>query len=269
MKKKETLFKAMVVLSFVVAMIVNTLSFVLPINGKTMTQISNSYPNLFAPADYTFSIWGIVYLLLLLFTFYQLRLLLGNKEEREILQPARIVSVTTNLLNAARLIAWHFDYLALSVMLIFVMLITLQIYGKLIRDEKLSSRETILLRLPFSIYYGWITVAAVASSFILMESVGWNGYGLPQMVWVVIVLIILTSATAFRTLQNRDIAFCITFIWSYIGILVRHVSKSHFNGAYPIIIITLVISVIVLTGCIGYLIADKKRIYDNIGLCEH
>lgn len=268
MKKKETLFKAMVVLSFVVAMIVNTLSFVLPINGKTMTQISNSYPNLFAPADYTFSIWGIIYLLLLIFTFYQQRLLLGNKEEREILQHARIVSVTTNLLNAAWLIAWHFDYLALSVMLISVILIILKIYGKLIRDAKLPCREIVLLRLPFSIYYGWTSISVVTSAFILMESVGWNGYGLPQMVWVVIALIALTAATVFRALRNRDIAFCITFIWSYIGILVRHISKSLLNGAYPLIIITVVIGVIVLTGCIGYLVSDKKRIYNNIGLCE-
>ena len=34
------------------------------INGKTIGEMSDKYSNLFTPAGYAFSIWGIIYLLL-------------------------------------------------------------------------------------------------------------------------------------------------------------------------------------------------------------
>ena len=38
--------------------------------GKTIGNVSNQYHNLFTPAGYAFSIWGIIYLLLLGFVIY-------------------------------------------------------------------------------------------------------------------------------------------------------------------------------------------------------
>jgi hypothetical protein len=51
-------------LGFVVVVVVNALATTIPLGGMTTGQLSDLYPNLFVPAGLTFSIWGLIYLLL-------------------------------------------------------------------------------------------------------------------------------------------------------------------------------------------------------------
>ena len=57
---------------FIGTVVVNTLAVTLPLNDKTTQQLSDQYPNLFVPAGLTFSIWGLIYILLAIFIVYQL-----------------------------------------------------------------------------------------------------------------------------------------------------------------------------------------------------
>ena len=57
--------------AFVLVLAMNTLSNVLPLNSQTMPEISAKYPSLFTPAGFTFSIWGVIYLGLMIFVIYQ------------------------------------------------------------------------------------------------------------------------------------------------------------------------------------------------------
>ena len=59
-------------IAFVITVYVNGLANAIPINGKTTGELSDLYPNLFVPIGFTFSIWGVIYLLLLVFIIYQL-----------------------------------------------------------------------------------------------------------------------------------------------------------------------------------------------------
>jgi hypothetical protein len=71
MKKFRTLAIANF-LGFVSTVVFNWLAIGLPINGKTTGELSDMYPNLFVPAGITFSIWGVIYLLLFVFVVFQL-----------------------------------------------------------------------------------------------------------------------------------------------------------------------------------------------------
>ncbi|MDZ7837626.1 MAG: hypothetical protein U5N58_06550 [Actinomycetota bacterium] len=51
---------------------VNALANILPINNKATGELSDQYPNLFVPAGLTFSIWGLIYILLAIFIVYQI-----------------------------------------------------------------------------------------------------------------------------------------------------------------------------------------------------
>lgn len=53
-------------------LVVNYLAVALPLGGMTTGALSDLYPNLFVPAALTFSIWGLIYLLLLGFVVWQL-----------------------------------------------------------------------------------------------------------------------------------------------------------------------------------------------------
>lgn len=59
MKKSNPLStKILVVVTFAAMLTANALANILPINGKSTGEVSDSYSNLFAPAGVTFSIWG-------------------------------------------------------------------------------------------------------------------------------------------------------------------------------------------------------------------
>jgi hypothetical protein len=50
-------------ITFALVLTVNALANILPINGLTTGEVSDSYINLFTPAGFTFSIWGLIYTL--------------------------------------------------------------------------------------------------------------------------------------------------------------------------------------------------------------
>jgi len=56
----------LVVVSLLAVILINALANILPINGQTTGEISNRLPVLFTPAGYVFSIWGLIYALLII-----------------------------------------------------------------------------------------------------------------------------------------------------------------------------------------------------------
>ena len=57
--------------AFAVTILFNALANALPLNGQTTGAISDKFPSLFTPAGFTFGIWGLIYLLLLVFVVWQ------------------------------------------------------------------------------------------------------------------------------------------------------------------------------------------------------
>ena len=70
--KENSVHRWWAAVAFGVMVIINAAANLLPINGNTSGEVSDSYPNLFAPAGYTFVIWGVIYLLLGLYSAWQL-----------------------------------------------------------------------------------------------------------------------------------------------------------------------------------------------------
>lgn len=58
-------------LSLLFTLVMNGLSNKGMFNGKTVGQVSAEFETLFAPAGYAFSIWGVIYILLILFVSRQ------------------------------------------------------------------------------------------------------------------------------------------------------------------------------------------------------
>lgn len=70
-QKKSLRISMLVILSYVSMIVVNAMANILPIGGMNTGAISDSYPNIFAPAGITFSIWAVIYLTLALYCIYQ------------------------------------------------------------------------------------------------------------------------------------------------------------------------------------------------------
>ena len=263
MEKKNTNLplKLFVVITFIIMVTVNALSALLPINGITPGEVSDSYPNLFAPAGITFSIWSLIYLLLAAYTLYQLCLFRGKEKKinESLLHKTGIVFSISSLVNAAWIFSWHYRIIPLSMVLMVCLLICLIDITAIINAQSLSPREKLLIRLPFSVYFGWITVATIANATALLVSLGWNGFVIPESVWAIIILAVGALIGTATLLRFSNIAYGLVLVWAYTGILIKHTTASGFGGQYPGVIFTASICMALFALTIIYTLIKKPQ----------
>lgn len=239
------------ILGFLGMVTVNALANILPIAGKNTGELSDAYPNLFVPAGLTFSIWGVIYILLGMFAVYQaVRLfkkdetISGDSQYPSFLDRISWFFLISCAANIGWIFAWHHQMVMLSLALMLVLLVSLLcLYLRLgirygsgsgtktaaaseltPREKTLKTREKVFIHLPISVYLGWITVATIANATALLVNIGWNGFGLSQSFWTVLVLgagLIIGLIVVF---SRRDPAYGAVIIWAYAGILLKRLT---------------------------------------------
>lgn len=259
--KTTALVKVIVVLTFMTMLIVNVLANILPINEVTTGQVSDSFPNLFAPAGLTFSIWGLIYLLLAGYTLYHVGLFRNNtkKSKTELFNKIGILFSVSSIANATWVFSWHYYKIPLTMLLIVVILICLILINRLTTNKRFSTKDYLFIRLPFSVYFGWITIATIANANVLLVSIGWDWFGLSEVIWTVVILAVGLTITTVTMIKNRDVAYGLVIIWAYAGILLKHVSSEGFGTQYPVIIATTIISITLLLLAEAYILTSKKE----------
>lgn len=247
------IIKISTLVTYIVMIVANYLAVALPLGGRSTRQISDNYQNLFAPAGYAFSIWGLIYTLLGIYVVYQL----WRKEDELVVKVNRIF-IINGLLNASWIFAWHYDLIWLSVLIMAGLLFTLIQIADMLRMSNLTQKERWLVRLPFSIYFGWITVATIANSTVFLVYLGWNGFGLADSFWTVVVLLVGALIGSWRMLHDRVIPYGLVLIWAYGGILAKHLFANGFDGRYPEVIITVAACMLAFVGTIIFISIKKK-----------
>lgn len=260
-KQINLISKVIPAAAFAAMVTVNALANILPLNGKTTGEVSDSYPNLFTPAALTFSIWGVIYLLLACYTLYHLGLFRKKppSDNGELLRKIGWLFTASSLANAGWIFAWHYDLIFLSVLLMAVILLCLIFINRLTHKTELSTREKFFVQLPFSVYFGWITVATIANITVWLVSLGWDGCCVPESTWAAIILVagmIIGHATMLR---HKDIAYGLVLIWAYTGILIKHLSPDGFAGQYSEIIATVIACLVLFVLGIAYLLFSRFR----------
>jgi benzodiazapine receptor len=201
--------------------IVNGLANALPLNGQTTGEISDRFDVLFTPAGYVFSIWGIIYLGLIAYAFYQV---LPGRRDNPRLRSIDALVVVASLANIAWLFTWHYERFVLGLVAMLALLFSLVgVYLRLdIGRSRAPSAEKALVDLPFSVYLGWITVATIANVTTVLDYIGWGGWGIGPEVWTILVLLAGLAVATVVSLTRGDIAFSAVLVWAYIGIAVKH-----------------------------------------------
>ena len=245
-------------LFFLVTIGVNALANILPINGLNTGEVSDMYPDLFAPTALTFSIWGLIYLLLALFILYRLGLF-GGKESTDIFEEIDIWFIVSSVANAAWIFAWHYLMIEVTVALMFLIFLSLAVINVRLHQMNLNTKEKFFIRLPFSIYFGWITVATIANITALLVDLGWNGWNIAPHVWTSVIIIVGMLIGSITILKQKDVAYGLVIIWAYVGILIKHLSPDGFAKMYPNVIMTTGVCIGVLAiVCIFALFKRKK-----------
>jgi hypothetical protein len=186
-------------------------------------EMSRRYENLFTPAGYAFSIWGILFLGVTAFVIYQW-LLLKSGDPRNYISRTGPWLLISNLANSFWVVAWVHDQIGLSVLLILLLLISLIVLTYRLRlemdDEPI--RTVFFVWWPIVFYLGWIVAATVACIASWLISLGWRGGPLSEPVWTIVMIIIaaLIYLTLISKRNMREAAM--VGAWAFIAIAVKH-----------------------------------------------
>jgi hypothetical protein len=238
------MIKFLNIIFFALMIVMNYLANALPLNNKTTGQLSDSFPNLFVPAGITFSIWGVIYLLLLIYMAVQFR------------ASSQVIAGTIGwafgiscILNALWIVFWHYGKLPLSLLVMTGILISLIYINILIRDN-----SSVFIKAAFGIYLGWICIATIANVTALLVNYDWRGFGLSEENWTIIMISAGIMIAGLSVLNLRNPFIAISVIWAFAGIII----KRHYD--YRSIVTAAVIGIIILSAVAVYGFFKKLQV---------
>jgi hypothetical protein len=262
MGKSRVLFLSVLnLIGFLGTVIVNGLANALPLNNKTTGELSDQYPNLFVPAGLTFSIWGLIYILLAIFVIYGLIIAIRKDTQKSsFIENIGVLFFISCLANIGWIFAWHYEILPLSLVLMLVILgslITIYLRLRIGKSDAITIVKY-LAHLPFSVYLGWITIATIANVTALLVNINWNMFGLGEQFWAVAIIIVGITIALSVLFTRKDIFYCLVTDWALLGILLKRLADST-TPVQSVIVITIVGMVLISVGIITQII--RRKVY--------
>lgn len=191
--------------AFIAVVVFNILATMGVLGGVSTRDVSYMYRSLLTPADYAFSIWSIIYILLMTMVILQIK----NEEMQEKLGIWFIISC---VLNIAWLFTWQFKYIALSFILIFALLLNL-----IMLMRKMNNYYS-LASLSIGLYAGWINVAMLANLGALATRYNWMLFGISARIWAILGLIFGIVWISCFIFAYSNVFYAIGACWGYLGI---------------------------------------------------
>ncbi|MGZ5220496.1 MAG: hypothetical protein ACXWC7_10465 [Chitinophagaceae bacterium] len=241
--------------ALVATIIINYLSNTGIFNGNTMAVVSARLQNLFTPAGYAFSIWGLIYLGLFAFVIYQGRSLFTKMADDRIVLKIGWWFVVSCISNCLWVLAWLYDYTGLSVLLMLLLLFSLtRIIVKLnMEREKVQLKESVFACWPFAIYSGWITVALIANVAAYLTKIQWGAWGISETSWAIIMICIAGVINLFVTWNRNMSEFALVGAWALVAIAVANRQVSQ-----PVVLVALTVSVILFMSSAIHMFKTRK-----------
>jgi len=228
-----------------VTLVINSMGALGWINGNSQKEISDRYVTLITPSPSTFSIWGIIYSLLVISVI----VMIAKKDDpyyHRAIDRITVMFRGSCLLNIAWIVTFSYVQIELSVLFILALLIALTLICK--RLSKIQEGKHWLLPLCFGLYTGWLLIATVVNIAAALVKLKWNGFGLAQEIWAVIVLIAAIIVVFGVLLKIRNAAFPLPVAWAYFGIYQVLNSPEGFRGEYPFLQAISLAGMVVLIG---------------------
>lgn len=211
---------------------------------KSVGEVSSQFDTLITPAGYAFSIWGLIYLLLIGFLLNQWKdFFMGNNKES--IQPTSIWFAASNIFNGLWIIVWTQEMLTLSVLVIISLLISLVVWISQLKSNSKHRPYSIFIDLPVSVYLGWIIIATVVNisvwfygNQLLMEY---------EIISTAVILIIAVGILLWLLKQKQLFSPSFVGIWALIAIAYKNQESLGFlTNLIILLVLILFISTFVL-----------------------
>ncbi|MEO8072442.1 MAG: tryptophan-rich sensory protein [Acidobacteriota bacterium] len=192
------------------------------INNITPATISDKYPTFITPSGYAFAIWSLIYLGLIAFSIYQA---LPSQSENPRFKNIRTIYIANCAANCLWIYLWHYDQILAALGVMFVILGTLVLINVNLRNAE-TFAETWLARIPFSLYFGWITVATILNFTIALVFLGVNT---TESTSIILGSILIVAAVLLGILIRFKLgifAYPLAIAWALTAIAVKQSGKT-------------------------------------------
>jgi hypothetical protein len=118
--------------------------------------------------------------------------------------------------------------------------------------EPASTAERWAVHVLFSVYLGWVTVAAVVNVTSALDAAGWS---VSDVVWTLALLVVVEAVAAVVSFTWADVAYQAALIWAVTGIGVEQSDNTVVSVAAWV---TVSVLVLILIG--GLLVRRARRL---------
>ncbi|MEO9022068.1 MAG: hypothetical protein ABI237_00235 [Ginsengibacter sp.] len=234
-------------IALIATIVINYLSNTGIFNSNTVANVSDKYHNYFTPAGYAFSIWGLIYLGLLGFVFYTGSSLFKKNANHDGLGNDVVLKigwwfVISCIGNSLWIIAWLYGYIGITVILMLIVLFSLL---KIIVNTRMELdfhpvKKYLFIFWPFAIYTGWISVALIADIAAWLTKINWDGWGISQIAWTIIITIVAGLINVFMIWKRNLREYALVGVWALVAIAV-----ANRGGVQSIVYSSLIVAVII------------------------
>ena len=210
-------------LSVIFVIAVNYASQALRLNETTIGEISSEYYNLFTPASYAFAIWGLIFLALIAYGIFHVRRAY-SKKPNDFIEQTGYWFLAANMLNAAWVFAFIYNFTGLSVLIMLGILFSLVRIILKTNMERWDAPIEIIAFVwwPICIYSGWIAVATIANISAYLAKLNWDGGFLSETVWTIVMITIATILNLIMIRKRNMREFALVGVWAILAIYIRH-----------------------------------------------
>ena len=219
--KKITGKQLLTIFATLAVIAVNIAANALPLNGLDTGEISDRFDIYFVPAGYVFSIWLFIYIGLILYTIYQAA---PSRADDPVLDKIAPYYWFSSLANIVWLFLWHYEVFSVTLIAMLAILVNLIIISRFVLEAEGALKWYV--RLPFSIYLGWISVATIANATQTLYYFDWTGWGIGPEVWAVVLLAVASLLGILKTWLENDTPYALVLIWAFIGITVSQADSA-------------------------------------------
>jgi len=183
--------------------------------GNSIVTITNTYRSLFVPAGFTFSIWLLIYVLMIIYCVYQL---LSSQRGKELYDKLAVPLMISMFMGIVWGVTFRASMITLSMAAILLSFITAFICLSRAHKYVLKDSYPKTILLPFSLYAAWLTAASFASLSLWLVSLGWKGGMLGEENWVIVLLTIASLIGFVISYHFYDYIYSLVIAWASFGI---------------------------------------------------
>jgi hypothetical protein len=140
------------------------------------------------------------------------------------------------LFNGLWIVAWHYQKLPLSLLIMAALLVVLILINLQVKDLNYG-----LIKATFGVYLGWICIATIANVTALLVNYNWGGFGISQEIWAIVMIAIGTLVVSITLLRLDNPYIGLSVIWAFTGIIIKR------HADYRAIMIAAIVGIIVVT----------------------